>query len=181
MREGEIEKRRLVSLKNLASGLDDLQDRLSGEHSGCSQGCSSMLLGALMKGRKVAGLHAPLSSTPFLSLTLDNVINSLRNIQSPTYFGSEKDGVVGKYSGKWTLSVHSIAPPPKPSSNAPAAGGLFGTSIVTPIATTPDLKREHDPISLVRHNCSLKDLVDPLLDEAVAEIKGLKLADYSRN
>ncbi|KAI6774804.1 hypothetical protein HG530_001562 [Fusarium avenaceum] len=156
---------------------------------------------ALIQGMKAAGLYPPRVSPQFPFLTLDFVINSLRNAQSPTYFSAEKGCVAGKYSGSWTLSTRSNnAPLPtgfggfgdfggqpraKPSTTATSGGfgGGFGAAGFTK-ANSPDptvVDQEHDPAYLVRHSCSVKDLLKPLLDVAEAEIQGLKLAAYSKS
>ncbi|WZH48484.1 uncharacterized protein QYS62_009659 [Fusarium acuminatum] len=106
----------------------------------------------------------------------------------------KKGSVAGKYSGSWTLSTRSnTAPPPtgfggfgdswgQPRAK-PLFGGGFGAAGFTK-ANSPDptvVDQEHDPAYLVRHSCSVKDLLKPLLDVAEAEIQGLKLADYSKS
>ncbi|KIL86231.1 hypothetical protein FAVG1_10628 [Fusarium avenaceum] len=256
IREGHIEKRRLAILGNLGNALKSLENRLLEGQLGCNQGCTAMLLGALIQGMKAAGLYPPRVSPQFPFLTLDFVINSLRIAQSPTYFSAEKGSVAGKYSGSWTLSTRSNTAPPTVSPTPPATGGLFGqprppaaspipqaagglfgaqprppaasptspagglfgqprpppTASPTPPVTsglfggqprpkppttsgglfgTPSgnttssgptvVDQEQDPAYLVRHSCSVKDLLKPLLDAAEAEIQGLKLADYSKS
>ncbi|KAM0210946.1 hypothetical protein ACHAPA_004766 [Fusarium lateritium] len=65
--------------------------------------------------------------------------------------------------------------------STPATGGLFGAATTNNTSSSPTVvEKEQDPASLVRHSCSLTDLVKPLLDAAEAEIRGLKLADFSR-
>jgi hypothetical protein len=194
--EGHIENTRLAILRNLVNGLRSLEDRLIEGQLGCSHGCTSMLLGALIQGKKAAGLYPPRVLSQFPSLTLDFVIKSLRNTQSPTYFSEEKGSVTGKYSGSWVLSARSnTAPPPtgfggfggfggqpRTKASTPVAGGPFGTAVAnTTSSGKTAVDKDHDPAYLVRHSCSLKDLLKPLLDAAEAEIVGLKLADYSRS
>ncbi|SPJ75451.1 uncharacterized protein FTOL_05182 [Fusarium torulosum] len=190
MREGHIEKSRLAISRNLTNALKGLEDRLIKGQLGCSHGCTSMLLGALIQGMKAVGLYPARAFPQFSSLTLDFVINSLRNIQSPTYFSAEEGSVPGKYSGSWVLSARSnTAPPPagfglfggQPRTKAFGTSGLFGTAVANTTssgATVAD--KEHDPATLVRHSCSLKDLLKPILYVAEAEIEGLNLADYPR-
>ncbi|CAJ0544265.1 Ff.00g035300.m01.CDS01 [Fusarium sp. VM40] len=215
---GHIEKRRLAILGNLGNALKSLENSLLEGKLGCNSGCTAMLLGALIQGMKAAGLYPPRVSPQFPFLTLDFVINSLRNAQSPTYFSAEKGSVAGKYSGSWTLSTRSITapptasptppvtsslfgqprPPPTASPTPPVTGGLFGgqprpnppttsgrlfgsSSGNTTSSGPTAVDKEDDPIYLVRHSCSVKDLLKPLLDAAEAEIQGLKLADYSKS
>ncbi|KAH7236574.1 hypothetical protein BKA59DRAFT_405161 [Fusarium tricinctum] len=163
IREGHIENRRLAISGNLVNALKSLENRLLEGQLDCNHGCTSMLLGVFIQGMKTAGLYPPRALAPFSSLTLDFVIKSLRNLQSPTYFSAEKGSVAGKYSGSWTLSTRSNTAPP------PTGFGGFGG------------QPQHDPAYLVRHSCSVKDLLKPLLDVAEAEIQGLKLADYSKS
>ncbi|KAH6956168.1 hypothetical protein DER45DRAFT_566253 [Fusarium avenaceum] len=196
-----IEKRRLAILGNLGSALKSLENRLLEGQLGCNQGCTAMLLGALIQGMKAAGLYPPRVSPQFPFLTLDFVINSLRNAQSPTYFSAEEGSVAGKYSGSWTLSTRSNNAPlptgfggfggfggqPRANPSTTATSGGFGrgfgaagfTKANSPDPTVVD--QEHDPAYLVRHSCSVKDLLKPLLDVAEAEIQGLKLAAYSKS
>lgn len=198
IREGHIEKRRLAVLGNLYTSLKSLENRLLEGQLGCNQGCTAMLLGALIQGMKVAGLYPPRVSLQFPFLTLDVVINSLRNAESPTYFSAEKDSVAGKYSGSWTLSTRSNTAPPIAIPTPAAAGSLFGgqlrpnpptpsgslfsTSFGNTTSSAPTVvDKEEDPALLVRHSCSLKDLLKPVLDAAEGEIVGLKLADYSKS
>jgi hypothetical protein len=214
IREGHIVKSRLAISRNLMNGLKSLEDRLVEGQLGCSHGCTSMLLGALIQGMKAVGLYPAREFAQFSSLTLDFVINSLRNTQSPTYFSAKKGSVTGKYSGSWVLSARSNTAPPttgwtapdsggafsfsRTTASLPVTGGMFGgqprTKASTPVATSLSsggfgsikssdatvADKEPDPDLLVRHSCSLKDLLKPLLDAAEAEIHGLKLADYYR-
>jgi hypothetical protein len=192
IKEGHIEKSTVAILRNLVNSLKDLEKRLFEGQLGCSHGCTSILLGALIQGQKAAGLYLPGVFLPPSSLSLDFVIKSLRNTQSPTYFSEEKGSVTGKYSGSWVLSARSnTAPPPtgfggfgQPRTKASTlvTGGPFGTAVAnTASSGKTAVDKDHDPAYLVRHSCSLKDLLKPLLDAAEAEIVGLKLADYSRS
>lgn len=201
IREGHIEKRRLAILGNLGNALQSLENSLLEGKLRCNSGCTSMLLGALIQGMKAAGLYPPRVSPQFPFLTLDFVINSLRNAQSPTYFSAEKGSAAGKYSGSWTLSTRSNNAPlptgfggfgdfggqprakPSTTSTSGGFGGGFGAAGFAK-ANSPDptvVDQEHDPAYLVRHSCSVKDLLKPLLDVAEAEIQGLKLAAYSKS
>ncbi|KAL3587956.1 hypothetical protein FPOAC2_13855 [Fusarium poae] len=232
-----IEKKRLAILGNLSNGLKSLEYRLLDGQLGCNQGCTAMLLGALIQGMKAAGLYPPRVSPQFPFLILDFVIHSLRNTQSPTYFSAEKGSGAGKYSGSWMLTTRSHTAPPTASSTTPVSSGLFGQPRPPPTArptppvsgglfgqprppptasptpsvpgglfggqprpkpSTPSgglfgspgnttssgptaVDGEDDPALLVRHSCSLRDLLKPILDATEAEIVGLKLADYSKS
>ncbi|KAF4997968.1 hypothetical protein FGRMN_3488 [Fusarium graminum] len=239
IRAGDIEKNRLAVLTNLVNSLTTLQERLLLGLLGCSQGCTSMLLGALLQGMKAAGLYPPPQPSMPSTATLDFVINALRQTKSPIYFAPQELSVPGKYSGSWVLSARSNTPRPPAGSKAPSSGGLFGNQSPPPVnaptskpavglfgiqppppvtalpvkppgglfgdmparaTSTPPANGglfgsaspgatlfspavadgESDPPHLVRHNCTLKDFLHPILDVAEAEIKGLKLASYSR-
>lgn len=87
------------------------------------------------------------------------------------------------------------------SNTSRTTGGLFGTSITTQPTSTPagpsrgifggrtepqasvplssdPAKDEELPKKLVKHSCSLKSFIDPLLLVAESKIQGLKLDDF---
>ncbi|KAH7196293.1 hypothetical protein BKA60DRAFT_547107 [Fusarium oxysporum] len=143
-----IEDSRAATLQYLINRLDKLQDNLLEQKLGCSHGCRSMLLGTLLQEMKAAKLYPP-PERPFSSLTLDLVIKSLRDVQSPKYFSSVGDSPSGNHSGMWRFFHQPFSPPafqstPSPSflalhsqarsqtNAAPrgASGGFFGGSTV---------------------------------------------------
>ncbi|RKK65357.1 hypothetical protein BFJ69_g16360 [Fusarium oxysporum] len=102
----------------------------------------------LLQEMKAAKLYPP-PERPFSSLTLDLVIKSLRDVQSPKYFSSVGDSPSGNHSGMWRFFHQPFSPPafqstPSPSflalhsqarsqtNAAPrgASGGFFGGSTV---------------------------------------------------
>uniref|UniRef100_A0A0D2XY79 BTB domain-containing protein n=1 Tax=Fusarium oxysporum (strain Fo5176) TaxID=660025 RepID=A0A0D2XY79_FUSOF len=67
------------------------------------------------------------------------------------------------------------------SSNIPRETiGLFGNKASSSVVKPPLVESEEQPATLVKHNCRLKGLIDPLINAAEKEITGLKLADFPR-
>ncbi|CEI68118.1 unnamed protein product [Fusarium venenatum] len=275
-----IKDSRARILQDLVHRLDRLQDDLLEGRLGCSQGCRAMLLGALLQAMKASKLYPP-PEPPFSSLTLDSVIETLRNVQSPRYFSAFGDCPAGKRSGLWHMQEQPTALPPPPvkstlfgpSSNqshpehnpvpkpasgwsfgaspalqsppatntapgglfggrpeprnggftpgglfgtpavpqantataprttsgglfgggttpqttsTPRPGGLFGNSSLfgsdataTEKASQSQTSEDKDaPQKITRHDCCLKDIIDPLILAVEEKIKGLQLADF---
>ncbi|KAF5580720.1 uncharacterized protein FSUBG_13324 [Fusarium subglutinans] len=83
----------------------------------------------------------------------------------------------GDPSGTSTASQNPKSP--QVSSQA-GTKGLFG-SIASNAGTPPSTAdNPEQPGTIVRHNCRLKDLIEPLVVAAEKEITGLKLADFPR-
>ncbi|RKL01702.1 hypothetical protein BFJ71_g5031 [Fusarium oxysporum] len=67
------------------------------------------------------------------------------------------------------------------NSNSPRETiGLFGNKASSSVVEPPLVESEEQPATLVKHNCRLKGLIDPLINAAEKEITGLKLADFPR-
>ncbi|EWY87512.1 hypothetical protein FOYG_11704 [Fusarium oxysporum NRRL 32931] len=67
------------------------------------------------------------------------------------------------------------------NSNSPRETiGLFGNKASSSVVKPPLVESEEQPATLVKHNCRLKVLIDPLINAAEKEITGLKLADFPR-
>ncbi|KAI8404735.1 hypothetical protein FOFC_14207 [Fusarium oxysporum] len=67
------------------------------------------------------------------------------------------------------------------SSNSPRETiVLFGNKASSSVVKAPLVESEEQPATLVKHNCRLKGLIDPLINAAEKEITGLKLADFPR-
>ncbi|XEV05018.1 hypothetical protein FSHL1_010305 [Fusarium sambucinum] len=263
-----IEDSRVRILQDLVHKLDKLQDDLLEGRLGCSQGCRAMLLGTLLQAMKASKLYPP-PEPPFSSLTLDSAIETLRNAQSPRYFGTFGECPAGKRSGLWHMQEQPTAlpvapvkptlfglssdqfyhpqhnPNPKPASGWPSGpspsvqsppatntvpGGLFGgrpeprsggftpavpqanTTTATPGGlfgggAAPQTTSTRRPVGLfgnsssfgsgaaaasqsqtsddrgapqkiTRHDCCLKDLIDPLTLAVEEKIQGFQLADF---
>jgi hypothetical protein len=69
-----------------------------------------MLLGALLQEMKAVELYPP-PERPFSSLTLDLIIKSLRDVQSPKYFSPVGDSPAGNHSGMWRFFKQPFSPP----------------------------------------------------------------------
>lgn len=73
-----------------------------------------MLLGNLMQGMKASGVY-PRPPLPYSSLSVDKVLQSLRTLRLPSYFGPENECPAGKDAGQWaystTLNQSSAKPP----------------------------------------------------------------------
>ncbi|KAF5561068.1 hypothetical protein FPHYL_6351 [Fusarium phyllophilum] len=261
----KIESTRIEILQRLVDGLETLQTKILADKVGCNEACRAVLLGSLLRGMKKAGIY-PRPSSPFPKLSLDAVLASLANVQSPAYFGPQSQAPLLNYAGRWNLDPTSAnlvsgallgyqsglvqgQPRPAPAgTNTPSAstprqttsaagttqpsGGLFGSSstpqntntqppfnfgrtslspgnlfgapIVSQTVKSPQVSSQsgtkglsgnsgsnagttsstaenpEQPGTIVRHNCRLKDLIEPLLVAAEKEITGLKLADFPR-
>lgn len=151
-------------MDKLINGLYDLEQRLLSQELGCSRGCRSIMLGTLMQDIKACSLHSPRPSTPFPSSSLSSAIESLRNFESPKYYSSTQDTPLEKHSGSWRLSSYPSSSK-NPGQNIPSGWGF-------------PLDQKDTPQLLVRHHCSLEDLISPLLQAAETEVKGLRLAQY---
>jgi hypothetical protein len=58
---------------------------------------------------------------------------------------------------------------------------LFGNKASSGVVPKPPVfESEEQPVTLVKHGCRLKQLIDPLISAAEKEITGLKLADFPR-
>ncbi|KAG8664691.1 uncharacterized protein FPOAC1_013471 [Fusarium poae] len=82
-----------------------------------------------------------------------------------------------------------LGAPPQPTvglfgsstaSQSPASGGLFGNANSKVGTNTSAAENQEQPAIIVKHNCRLKDLIEPLVMAAENEITGLKLADFPR-
>ncbi|KAF5622289.1 integral membrane protein [Fusarium sp. NRRL 52700] len=258
----KIESTRIDILQRLVDGLENLQTKILTDKAGCNEACRAMLLGSLLQGMKKSGVY-PLPSSPFPKLSLDAVLASLANLQSPAYFGPQSQGTILNYSGRWNLDPTSASlvsggllafqsglvqgqpkPAPAAGTNTPSASslqqtagvaaptqpsaGLFGNRNATQntntrppfsfgsssdLSGTPTLSQNtkgsqvssqpgnkglfsnggsntglhsstaespDQPGTIVRHNCRLKDLIEPLVVSAEKEITGLKLSDFPR-
>ncbi|KAF4953686.1 hypothetical protein FGADI_5793 [Fusarium gaditjirri] len=257
----KIEKTRIDILQRLVGGLMNLQTKILAGNAGCNEACQAMLLGSLLQGMKKSGLY-PNPLSPFPKLSLDAVLASLANVQSPAYFGPQSQGPLLNHSGRWNLDPTSTTitggllghqsglvqgqPKPKPAgsgfssgttqptsgfgsppqmtsglfgstqnANAPrapapfgspppslgglfgastvsqntnspqvstqsASGGLFGKAKTNAVPNPPTTENAEQPGTIVKHNCRLKDLIEPLILAAEKEITGLKLADFPR-
>ncbi|KAG9498429.1 hypothetical protein J7337_009234 [Fusarium musae] len=258
----KIESTRIEILQGLVDGLENLQTKILADKVGCNEACRATLLGSLLQGMKKSGVY-PRPSSPFPKLSLDAVLASLANVQSPAYFGPQSQAPLLNYAGRWNLDPTSanlvsggligypsglVQGQPKPTTagtNTPSAsasqqtttpgglarsssglfgssstpqntntqqsfnfgrpspspGGLFGTPTVSQTVKSPQVSSQsgtkglsasnagttssttenpEQPGTIVRHNCRLKDLIEPLLVAAEKEITGLKLADFPR-
>jgi hypothetical protein len=257
----KIESTRIEILQRLVDGLENLQTKILADKVGCNEACRATLLGSLLQGMKKSGLY-PRPSPPFPKLSLDAVLASLANVQSPAYFGPQSQAPLLNYAGRWNLDPTSanlvsgglvgyssglVQGQPKPVAavtNTPSAsasqqtttagglarpsgglfgsgtpqntstqpsfnfgrpspspGGLFGTPTGSQTAKNPQvtsqpgakglsgsnagttsltIENPEQPGTIVRHNCRLKDLIEPLLVAAEKEITGLKLTDFPR-
>ncbi|CVL07278.1 uncharacterized protein FMAN_15367 [Fusarium mangiferae] len=93
----------------------------------------------------------------------------------PTGFGnSNTPRTTGGLFGTSTTPQPTFTP-------AAPSGGLFGARTVpqtsAPLSSDP-AKNEELPKKLVKHSCSLKSFIDPLLLVAESKIQGLKLDDF---
>ncbi|KAL9565684.1 hypothetical protein ACKAV7_009866 [Fusarium commune] len=69
---------------------------------------------------------------------------------------------------------------PSTVSQSSANGGLFGKAS-SKVGSNPSVvENQEQPANIVKHNCRLKALIDPLISAAEKEITGLKLADFPR-
>ncbi|PNP79486.1 hypothetical protein FNYG_07102 [Fusarium nygamai] len=261
----KIESTRIEILQRLVDGLETLQTKILADKVGCNEACRATLLGSLLQGMKKSGVY-PRPSSPFPKLSLDAVLASLANVQSPAYFGPQSQVPLLNYSGRWNLDPTSanlvsggllgypsglVQGQPKPSPAgintpfasapqqttsagglarpssglfgssstpqntntqvlfnfgrpSPSPGGPFGTPTVSQTVKSPQVSSQsgtkglsgnsgsnagttsstaenpEQPGTIVRHNCRLKDLIEPLLVAAEKEITGLRLADFPR-
>ncbi|KAF5558002.1 integral membrane protein [Fusarium napiforme] len=258
----KIETTRIEILQRLVDGLDNLQTKILADKVGCNEACRATLLGSLLQGMKKSGVY-PRPSSPFPKLSLDDVLASLANVQSPAYFGPQSQAPLLNYAGRWNLDPTSanlvsggligypsglVQGQPKPATAgtntlsvsasqqtttagalsrpsgslfgssstpqntntqssfnfgrpSPSSGSLFGTPTVSHTVKSPHVASQsgtkglsgssagttssttenpEQPGTIVRHNCRLKDLIEPLLVAAEKEITGLKLADFPR-
>ncbi|EWZ80298.1 hypothetical protein NW765_011590 [Fusarium oxysporum] len=83
----------------------------------------------------------------------------------------------GDLSGTSTVSQNTKSPQVSSQSGTKGIfGNISSNAGITPLtAETPE-----QPGTIVRHNCRLKDLIEPLVMAAEKEITGLKLADFPR-
>jgi hypothetical protein len=114
--QGQIGSTRTDILQRLIDGLENLQTKILEAKVGCNEACRAMLLGSLLQGMKKSGIY-PRPSLPFPKLSIDVLLASLSNVQSPAYFGPQSQGPVINYSGRWNLD---------PTSTTLVAGGLCG-------------------------------------------------------
>ncbi|KAF5534763.1 hypothetical protein FNAPI_12272, partial [Fusarium napiforme] len=120
-----IEKSRIEALQILVNGLYKVHDDLLQQKLGCSEGCRAFLLGSLLQVMAANCLY-PRPESPFYSLRLDSIINSLRDMQPSMYHSSVTGTSTGKHSGTWLLHEQSTSS----STTPPTTGGLFGTRTV---------------------------------------------------
>lgn len=125
-----------------------------------------MLLGALIQLMNEYKLYSPRPAEPFYSLGLKAITESMRNRQLPKYYSSENESSIGNHSGTWIISSYPFGLN-RQGRNSPLGFGGFPKN------------KEGIPERLVQHNCSLKSLIDPLLQAAKSSAKGLNLAEYS--
>ncbi|KAL5613094.1 hypothetical protein FOVSG1_002157 [Fusarium oxysporum f. sp. vasinfectum] len=86
-----------------------------------------------------------------------------------------------KLGGPPQLPSGPFGTPSSQSSNIPRETvGLFGAKASSSVVKPPLVESEEQPATLVKHNCRLKGLIDPLISAAEKEITGLKLADFPR-
>ncbi|KAG6990352.1 hypothetical protein FocnCong_v020262 [Fusarium oxysporum f. sp. conglutinans] len=161
----EIQKRREKALAKLADGLYDVERKLLGQKLGCSPGCRAMLLGTLIQVMNEYDLYSPRPAKPFYSLSFKTITESMRKRQLPEYYSSVNESPIGNHSGTWNISLY----PSRPNSQARNRQSGWGF---------PSDKTEA-PQRLVQHHCSLRDIIDRLLQAAETEVKGLNLAEYS--
>ncbi|KLO87928.1 uncharacterized protein LW93_5094 [Fusarium fujikuroi] len=112
----KIESSRIEILQRLLDGLENLQTKILADKVGCNEACRAMLLGSLLQGMKKSRIY-PCPPAPFPNLSLDAVLASLANVQSPAYFGPQSQGPLLNYSGRWNLD---------PTSASVVSGGLLG-------------------------------------------------------
>ncbi|RKL04601.1 hypothetical protein BFJ68_g10996 [Fusarium oxysporum] len=83
----------------------------------------------------------------------------------------------GDLSGTSTVSQNTKSPQ---VSSQSGTKGIFGNISSNAGITPPTAETPEQPGTIVRHNCRLKDLIEPLVMAAEKEITGLKLADFPR-
>ncbi|KAF5567960.1 hypothetical protein FPHYL_3023 [Fusarium phyllophilum] len=127
-----IEKARTEALQSLVDGLYNIHNDLLQRKLGCSEGCRAFLLGSLLQVMTATCLY-PRPESPFYSLRLDSIINSLRDMQPSMYYSSVTDSRAGMHSGTWIVHEQSTSS----STTPPTTGGLFGTRPVPRPMLTP--------------------------------------------
>lgn len=85
-----MERKQLIS--GLISSLNSLKTQLSKEEKECSFECSSMSLGALIKGMISMRLDDPQPTEPFNGYSVVAIEKAIGDIKIPNYLGSLRHG-----------------------------------------------------------------------------------------
>lgn len=88
-----LERRRRKLVSGIISSLQNLADELSVDNRACLFECSSMSLGALIKGAGAMGLLNPSPKSPFEGYSFVTMENAILNFKQPDY------SVMQHYSG----------------------------------------------------------------------------------
>ncbi|KAL7795057.1 hypothetical protein V8C37DRAFT_375434 [Trichoderma ceciliae] len=143
-------------ISGILSGLHDLKTQLSEGEESCSFECSSIYLGALIKGMKKMRVLDPRPERPFLNHSLLALEQAIRNIKEPSWYNNcPRNFAAPAVSGGLFGNISAANPPaassrlfgsPPRASNPTAAtttttttttttGGLFGNR--APVSTAP--------------------------------------------
>ncbi|KAG5756735.1 hypothetical protein H9Q70_000621 [Fusarium xylarioides] len=115
--------------------------------------------------------------SPPLSSLFGNSSASLNTHTQPPFNFGRPSPSPGDLSGTPTVSQNAKS---AQVSSQSGTKGLFGNSGSNAGTSPSTTENPEQPGTLVRHNCRLKDLIEPLLVAAEKEITGLKLTDFPR-
>ncbi|KAF5534438.1 integral membrane protein [Fusarium mexicanum] len=110
-----------------------------------------------------ASVPSPQPSGLFGSSALSQTTNN----PPPRQLGAPPQPTVGLFGSSTT-------------SQSSASGGLFGKANPNFGFNPSVAENQEQPATIVKHNCRLKGLIDPLISAAEKEITGLKLSDFPR-
>ncbi|UPK97252.1 hypothetical protein LCI18_008187 [Fusarium solani-melongenae] len=158
-----IEKKRQDLLEELINQLHNQVDRLRDGRTCVASGCSSMLLGALIREMSANDLFSPRPSKPFPDTSLSPILETIRSFQSPTFCLPEEECFYDDESKVWELEILSHSSTWKKKRRTAFKNIEY--------VSTPKPKR------VAVHRCSLQGLLHPELKSLQGKIEGLELPD----
>ncbi|KAH7171419.1 hypothetical protein EDB81DRAFT_778430 [Dactylonectria macrodidyma] len=161
----EIDRYRQEDLESLINHVHDLISRLCRKEIGCDYGCRSIMLGALLQGLSSGMMYSPRPSKPFLGLSVHSTLETLRSIESPDYFCADESHNRPRES--WQYSEDRYSDGPSTFKTRKPGSTIEGNNKVSGI-----------PRQLVYHSCSLKELLEPEVNNISRQGVGLSLEEY---
>ncbi|KND86131.1 hypothetical protein TOPH_09247 [Tolypocladium ophioglossoides CBS 100239] len=176
-----IDSERQTLLGCLMTQLEKEITRLSRDESSCTFECTSALLGGIIKGLSTKSFLYPLPPPPFVELSFNSAIKKVRELQTPEVYGPREHDEYDSSGLFWVLRRQDSGYP----------YDIYGDFYVKKKKKTPsknawDIKEKHHsadncPTKLFAHTCSLRELLEPGLQELESKIVGLDLSDFLKH